>query len=330
MGEIKKTLISSKLPDRLPHNGRMFIDLCENIHIHYRELRIVFSINEFLEFADIFKRSVEDVRNYLIQNPDYKEQQLKDTIIIAGGNCMQSSYLKNSPQPTQSKYFNNDFSIELQDKNVRDEINVHWRDYRIALPREHLKIIADLFSKAKEHLIEFEKLNPQYTFKKTIEVNEKNNFKASIQGEQLIEISKIKTRFKDNIIPDHITFNLSFFSQLKHQYATNEYVIPIVLSTESNGENHIIDGNHRFFAARESNKDKINCIITDITFDESFELRRVEGMLKDFDKKTNYKYNVSDFNKTYFAYKANKFYSDNFYKTVFKKNLIEKIQHKYL
>ena len=65
MGSIKKMLAEANLPDRELHHSRMFIDLAENIHIHYREYRFIFSLPEFFEFSDILKKSTEDVRNYL-------------------------------------------------------------------------------------------------------------------------------------------------------------------------------------------------------------------------------------------------------------------------
>jgi len=73
MGRAKKELARINLPDREAHNSRMFVDLCENIHIHYREFQIVFSLDEYFEFTDLVARSTEDVRSYLAQNPDYLE-----------------------------------------------------------------------------------------------------------------------------------------------------------------------------------------------------------------------------------------------------------------
>ena len=47
MGSIKKLLASADLPDRELHHSRMFVDLAENIHIHYREYRLIFSYLNF-------------------------------------------------------------------------------------------------------------------------------------------------------------------------------------------------------------------------------------------------------------------------------------------
>ena len=65
MGEIRKILASDSLPDRELHNARAFVDLSEQVHIHYRELRQQFSVDEFFEYADVISRSAKDLRRYL-------------------------------------------------------------------------------------------------------------------------------------------------------------------------------------------------------------------------------------------------------------------------
>ena len=48
MGSVKKNLYKGNLPEREKHHSRLFVDLAENIHIHHREFRTVFSLNEYL------------------------------------------------------------------------------------------------------------------------------------------------------------------------------------------------------------------------------------------------------------------------------------------
>jgi len=47
MGSVKKYLHKGMLPERERHHSRLFVDLAENIHIHHREFRTVFSLNEY-------------------------------------------------------------------------------------------------------------------------------------------------------------------------------------------------------------------------------------------------------------------------------------------
>jgi len=159
MGRVLKVLSKITLPDREAHNSRLFVDLCENIHIHHREFRVVFSLDEYFEYADKIFASTQDVRNYLVQNPDYEEKKYGTTPMVAGGRRRQMKLLQNSPRPNQSKYFPNDFAIELQEESETDEIHVHWRDYRFALPREHFRIIAEQFALAAKNLSDWESHN---------------------------------------------------------------------------------------------------------------------------------------------------------------------------
>ena len=322
MGQILHDLVRIKLPDREPHNSRMFIDLCENIHIHYREFRIVFSLDEYFEFADILARSTEDVRNYLAQNPDYVEHDYKTTVMVAGGFERQRKLLQNSPQPNKSYYFANDFAIELQAESVIDEIHVHWRDYRFAMNREQFRLIANAFTNAHKELTDFESKNVyERKAHRDREIRffeeEKEAYKhydTRITDETILPLSDVFTRFK-NIEKEFCPENKSI-QILKKLYGNNSYVFPILLSTEKDGSHYIIDGNHRYFAALKAECKNINCIITDLTFEDSDDFRAAESLLKKFDQKTGYKYNVSAFNREFIAYKTGKYYRNHFYKLV--------------
>lgn len=322
MGEVLRVLSAIELPEREAHNSRLFIDLCENIHIHHREFRVVFSLDEYFEYVDIIKKSTEDVRNYLAQNPDYLEEKYPTTIMIAGGAIRQQKLLQNSPKPNQSAYFPNRFTIELQAESVIDEIHVHWRDFRFAMTREHFKIVAQQFELAKKELIDFESKNDY--IRRThhdrniedfeIERQKYASYDGIIQGEQEIDIHLVKSRFKD--IFNEFKPNKKFIKVLIENFLSGDRVFPIILSTEKDSSHMIIDGNHRYYAALKANREKINCIITDITFEESNLFRKAESLLKEFDRQTNYKYNTSNFNKEFAAYKLGTFYRDHFYKAL--------------
>ena len=157
MGSVKKILSKSKLSNRETHHSRMFVDLAENIHIHHREFRTIFSLDEYFEYVDILTNSTKDVRAYLEQNKDYQEMKFPTTLMIAGGNAKQLKYLQNSPKPNESQYFANDLVIELQDEFVTDEVQIHYRDFRIALDRSRFREVAESFKKALNTLNEFEK-----------------------------------------------------------------------------------------------------------------------------------------------------------------------------
>lgn len=334
MGEVLQDLARIKIPDRENHNSRMFVDLCENIHIHYREFRIVFSLDEYFEFVNILNESTKDVMNYLAQNPDYEEKKFPTTLMIAGGKERQKKLLENSPHPNESCYFANDFAIELQAESVTDEIHVHWRDYRFALPREHFKLIADAFTNANRQLEAFEQ-NNDYKRKAhrdramddfVKERQKYSDYKTKTLDEKEISINEIKTRF-DNIETEFNPDPKAISVLESHYRAGSKRIFPILLSTEKNGSHVIIDGQHRFFAAKKAGLRTINSIIADITFEESKLFRRAEGALKEFDRQTGGRYNTVAFNRRFFAYRMGKHYRDHFTKS-FNPSMVNRIKKK--
>lgn len=162
MGSIKKVLNQRKLRGRDLHNSRLFVDLSENVHIHFRELRLVFGVEEFFEFVEIATQSAKDVRRYLKQHPEYTEGKIFDGLLIAGGKKRQTIPLRASPKPHQSKYFNDRLQIELQDESVIDPIHIHFRDYRLVMSLETFGDLALGMRRAETNLSSYLKKHPYF------------------------------------------------------------------------------------------------------------------------------------------------------------------------
>lgn len=319
MGSIRKLLYKSDLPDRELHHSRLFVDLAENIHIHHREYRTVFSLDEYFEYADIIKKSTEDVLNFLDNNRDYQEGVYPTTIMIAGGKERQLKFLNNSPKPNESSYFANEFAIELQDTFVTDEVHIHYRDFRIACDRKRFREIARGFEEALRELDVFEESE---TYERTmhpdrivqdynINSGSESNTSTEIMGVSSVKISEIKSRWFEDILaewhPD------KYHTQaLRQLYNKEGGFCPLLLSTETDGSHLIIDGHHRYYAALEMGLETIESVIIDLNFEETKELREAENLLKKFDRKTNYKYSVSSFLKSYMGRCLNRYYAHVF------------------
>ena len=317
MGSVKKYLFRANLPQRELHHSRLFVDLAENIHIHHREYRTVFSLDEYFEYADIIKDSTEDVRNYLEQNPSYRESQFPTTIMIACGKERQLKFLDNSPAPNISKYYSNDFAIELQDEYVTDEIHIHYRDFRIALDRKRFRIIANGFASAINELDTFENSNEykreRHPDREINNFNVTNSFsdQPSIQGIQKIVANDIKSFWHKDIRNDWNPTS-DVISALIENYHYEKRLAPIILSTESDGTHYIVDGHHRYYAALELGLERVDSVILDLAFHETESIRKAEVLLKGFDEKTNYKYGLSDFMKSFLSYRLNRYYAGSF------------------
>ena len=176
MGAIKKILVKKDLPGRELHNSRMFVDLSENIHIHFREIRLMFGVEEFFEFFDILKEGAADIKKYLRRHPEYKEQEVMDGILVGGGAKRQIIPLKKSPKPHVSKYFPNRLQIELQEEKVIDAIHIHYRDYRFVMNFETFRAFTHGMQEALANLDEFLSQNDykegQHIFRQVVETDE--------------------------------------------------------------------------------------------------------------------------------------------------------------
>jgi hypothetical protein len=152
MGAIHKILANRDLPERELHNSRLFVDLSENVHIHFREIRLMFGVDEFFEFAGVLRRSARDVKRYLKRHPGYREQQVFDGLMVAGGLKQQLTPLQKSPRPHESKYFPNRLQIELQEEEVIDAVHLHYRDYRLVMNIATFRELAGAMGEALSNL----------------------------------------------------------------------------------------------------------------------------------------------------------------------------------
>ncbi|MCP4156001.1 MAG: hypothetical protein GY757_50225, partial [bacterium] len=184
------------------HNSRLFVDLSENIHIHYREIRMMFGVEEFFEFFKIVKEGARDIKKYLTRNPDYKEQEVFDGILVGGGAKRQIIPLKESPKPHECKYFPNRLQIELQEEEVIDSIHVHYRDYRLAMNIETFREFANGMKTALDNLDSFlaekEYTEGKHPFRKVVNSDEWGSGEITLRQKIKYKIKRILGRTETN------------------------------------------------------------------------------------------------------------------------------------
>lgn len=333
MGSIKKLLSKTILPPREDHHSRMFIDLAENIHIHHREYRQIFNLNEFFEYCDILKQSELDVRNYLTNNMNYKEHEYPTTLLIAGGKERQLKFLSNSPSPNQSFYMNNDMAIELQEEFVTDEIHMHYRDFRLAIDRKTFRKFADTVKEAKDQLDKYE-LNNKYVRKshsdrviKDFNSQKIKSLNKNIMGTTKVDCKMVKSFHYEDLLKEWKP-NQSLIKKIIKSIQRGDVLPPIILSKKENGYYYLIDGHHRLFAHLQNGEKQIDCLITNLKFEETEEIRKAINLLTEFDRNNNFEFYISDFFKSYIAFKLNKFYKDDYSNKIKKNTLIYRILRK--
>ena len=153
MGQVDKNLAKSNLPDRDKQYENCSVDIAENVHLHYREYRILFSVEEFFKFASVINEAAEN----LIHEVDngYKEGNLTYNDKIPNKVIGQGSGTKklDLPNPSKSAYFNNRLVIERQVDGFRHRIHIHFRDFRICInTKETFVKICKAFTEALKNL----------------------------------------------------------------------------------------------------------------------------------------------------------------------------------
>jgi hypothetical protein len=264
------------------------------------------------------------VRNYLANNSDYREGVYPTTIMVAGGWQRQLKFLQNSPAPNQSAYHDDRFVIELQEEFVTDEIHVHWRDLRVALNRENFRDVAEAFATAHRRLDEFE---ARYAYQRhthpdraIIDANQRDLDGGRMQGTSMLDVRMVKSHWFRHageqwydVFRQEWQRNQDYIDALAARFRAGEAVTPIVVARpNAEGVHDIVNGHHRYLAAREAGCNQIEAVILDESFEETEELRQAELLLKKFDQRTGYKHDVTSFFNDFVAMKVNRFYKNDF------------------
>ena len=110
---------------------------------------------------------------------------------------------------------------------------------------------------------------------------------------QSIDIKKIKSKwFKDIFAEWQPDFDYVAF--IKKNIKEKQYIVPIVVVREDDFF-YIVNGHHRYYAYAEAGEKTIKCIVIEGTFEDSEPLRKAEVLLKEFDQKTQYRYQFSGY-----------------------------------
>jgi hypothetical protein len=108
-----------------------------------------------------------------------------------------------------------------------------------------------------------------------------------------IDISKVKSKWYQDIFTQWQPDQLYIESLIKN-LKLKKYSPPIVVVQEGDFF-FIVNGHHRYYAHLKAGEKKIKCIVIEGTFEDSEPLRKAEVLLKEFDRETGYKYQLSGY-----------------------------------
>lgn len=133
MGVIKKILYRSNILGK-PRHRNFFLDMEENIHIHYRDLRIELSRGEFEDIAKAFRKQSEELMG-IIHEKNYQDGKLPNA------NQDDVRIWTESRLNHDVKYHPQRFSLE----ECGDGYHFHYRNYKLLIDPVEFKQIAKLF-----------------------------------------------------------------------------------------------------------------------------------------------------------------------------------------
>ncbi len=139
MGVIFKVLARNEGLKK-PKHRNLFVDMEENIHIHYRDLRIELSRKEFEEFTRTFKTQSSELLE-IITERDYQDGVLPNT------NQKSVTIWTDSLLPTPVTYHPQRISIE----ECSDGYHLHLRNYKLLLDRQDFTALMEAFRTSNLH-----------------------------------------------------------------------------------------------------------------------------------------------------------------------------------
>lgn len=133
MGVIRRILFRGDILGR-PRHRNLFLDMEENIHIHFRDLRIELSRAEFEEIAAIFSRQSAELLG-AIRERDYQDGHLPNA------NQEDVRIWTDSRLQQEVKYHPRRFSLE----ECSDGYHFHYRNYKLLLEPDEFRQMASMF-----------------------------------------------------------------------------------------------------------------------------------------------------------------------------------------
>lgn len=133
MGVIKKILYRRNILGK-PRHRNFFLDMEENIHIHYRDLRIELSRAEFEDIASIFGKQAKELLA-IIEQKNYQDGKLPNA------NQEDVRIWTESKLNNDVKYHPTRFSLE----ECTDGYHFHYRNYKLLIDPTEFREIAGMF-----------------------------------------------------------------------------------------------------------------------------------------------------------------------------------------
>lgn len=229
MGAIKKILATARLEPRTITAQGLWTDLCENVHLHYRNIRLDLSEDEWARVRSAVNGCGIQME-HAAQEKDYRE----------GNPEFLMQFIFSYGARSNSDYYPDRFLVELQRDNT---VHVHYRDLRLHLTIPEFDKIARAFDDARAEMgiaREFPYSHVEEATRVWVDIHAIQPYDA---GHRAMAIDQ---EHRDGI--DYVKGLMS---------KNGNVMRPILVDTEGQR----LDGFKRYMAALELGRKQIECIV---------------------------------------------------------------------
>jgi hypothetical protein len=150
MGRSLNKLSARKLPDKTVFNNRFVVEVCEKMHTHYRNLRIIQSLPDFLEMCQGFMSAYDRWKKLGCPEPQPGQhiELCRKKVATEGINHgLQVNFNENLYVANEGKIFS-----EGADFNDKTYIHLKIRDLRVEMGLEEFGEFYNVITEAKRKL----------------------------------------------------------------------------------------------------------------------------------------------------------------------------------
>lgn len=151
MGQTLLTLSNKDLKDKAVFNNRFVVEVCEAIHVHYRNMRLILSLNDWISLASGMRDSLsrwESRKNPEPSKDNHIELCRKEVATNPiGSDSITINLNKNLYPHHEGRIFSEGAGIE-----DNKYIHLKIRDIRLELSIDDFKILTDAVKEAEEKL----------------------------------------------------------------------------------------------------------------------------------------------------------------------------------
>ncbi len=149
MGQTIEKLSERKISAKCIFNNRFVIEICEKVHTHYRNLRIVQSLDDFINTAEGFRDALDRWKKRGCPGTGNRHIELcrKNVAIADDSDTIQINLNKNLYNEHSGEIFS-----KGADFTEQQYIHLKIRDYRIELSLEDFKELSHAVKEATNRL----------------------------------------------------------------------------------------------------------------------------------------------------------------------------------